>query len=206
MKTNMKITFPFSPGCPIAPACLIFGAILLFCASASAQLKNGNFESEFPVSDPTAGWTLVYVQSDPADLAIAGGSMQARRGSSGRGAHLKAATAGPAHAYFKQVVTNLTAGASYTLTIQRMQAAFQNYIDNGKVRVFASLVSGGVSNSVAGDGSATARSVAITAGGNGQIEVQLHMEKLSMPMDTADDYKSSKCAGWFDDASLALTP
>src|SRR5512137_1320975 len=135
---NMKSKFLLAFRCQLAPAALTFCVLVLWCASASAQLlKNGDFESEFPVADPTAGWALVCV-TPPGSLSIAGHTTQASRTSGGRGAHLRAAYSGDVgkvDAYFQQIVTNLTEDASYTLTIQKMKAGFQNYVDSGKLRV-----------------------------------------------------------------------
>lgn len=209
MKPNMK-KFPFSFRCQLATGTSIFVLTLLLCASASAQLlKNGDFESEFPVEDPTAGWALVCV-TPPGSLSIAGHTTQASRTVGGRGAHLRAAYSGDVgsvHAYFKQVVTNLTEGASYTLSIQKMKAGFQNYIDNGKLQVFTAMVSGSTSNVVFGDGTIDGPySLVITAAASRQIEVQLHMGTAALAADVPEDFKSSKTSGWFDDYALVLTP
>jgi hypothetical protein len=208
MKLNMKNKSRLSFCCQSASAGLFFGLLILCCASASAQLlKNGNFDSEFPVADPTAGWAIVYV-TPPGSLSIAGHTTQAAR--TGQGAHLRAAYSGDVgsvHAYFKQVVTNLTEGASYTLTIQKMKAGFQNYVDTGKLKVYTSVISGTTSNAVSGDGTIDGPyTVPITVAASRQIEVQLHMSTAALASDTAEDFKSSKTSGWFDDYSLALTP
>ncbi len=210
MKLNMKNKLPLSFRCQLATAGLTFGALILCCASASAQmLKNGDFESEFPVADPTAGWALVCV-TPPGSLSIAGHTTQASRTSGGRGAHLRPAYSGnigSVHAYFQQVVTNLTAGASYTLTIQKMRAGFQNYIDNGKLQVYTAMVSGSTSNVVFGYGTNDGPyTLVITAAPSRQIEIQLHMATAGLAADASDDFKSSKASAWFDDYSLALTP
>src|SRR5690349_17343619 len=109
MKINMNKKFRHQ----LASVGLTLVLVFLGCASASAQLlKNGNFESTFPVSDPTAGWAIVYV-TPPGSLSIATHTTQASRTAGGRGAHLRAAYSGDVgsvHAYFKQVVTNLTVG------------------------------------------------------------------------------------------------
>jgi len=206
MKNKFLLSFRYQ----LATAGLTFGVLILCCASASAQLlKNGNFESEFPVVDPTAGWALVSV-TPPGSLSIAGHTTQASRTSGGQGAHLRAAysgNVGSVHAYFKQVVTNLTEGATYTLTIQRMKAGFQNYVDNGKLQVYTAVVSGSTSNFVFGDGTIDGPySLVITAAPSRQIEFQLHMATAGLAADASDDFKSSKASGWFDDYSLALTP
>jgi hypothetical protein len=206
----MKHKFLLSFRHQLATVGLTFIMLVLCGASASAQLlKNGNFESEFPVADPTAGWALVYV-TPPGSLSIAGHTTQASRTSGGRGAHLRAAysgNVGSVHAYFQQVVTNLTPGASYTLTIQKMKAGFQSYIDNGKLKVYTAMVSGSTSNVVFGDGTINGPyTLTNTADANGRIEIQLHMSTAALAADASDDFKSSKASAWFDDYSLALTP
>jgi hypothetical protein len=197
--------------CPYRPAAggLFLGLAFFLCVSAGAQelLKNGNFEAPFPGSDPTTNWTLVYVDGGPSDFGIAGQSTEASRANGGRGAQLRANNWNYAHAYFKQIVTNLTAGATYTLNIQKMKAAFQNYVDNGKLKVYAAMISDSSSNVVFGDGTIVGPySLMITAGPSQQIELQLHVAKSAFPADVADDFKSSKSSGWFDDFSLTLTP
>ncbi len=206
----MKSKFLHAFCCQFALAALTFGALVLWCASASAQLlKNGDFESEFPVADPTAGWALVCV-TPPGSLSIAGHTTQASRTSGGRGAHLRAAYSGDVgkvDAYFQQIVTNLIEGASYTLTIQKMKAGFQNYVDSGKLQVYTAIVSGSTSNVVFGTGTNDGPySLVITAAASRQIEIQLHLYTAGLAADASADFKSSKASGWFDDYSLALTP
>ena len=194
---------------PAAVSGLFLGLALLACASVSAQelLKNPDFEAPFPGASPYTNWTLVYVDGGPSDFAIAGQSTEASRCCGGRGAHLRANNWNFAHAYFSQVVTNLAEGANYTFTIQKMQAGFQNYVDSGKLEVYAVVVSGSNSQTVYGNATSVGPySVTITADASRQIEIQLHMAKRAMASDAADDYKSSKCTGWFDDASLKLAP
>ena len=93
---------------------------------AQELLKNGNFEAPFPVADPTAGWALVFLdgKGGPGDFAIAGPSSEASTSGGGNGAHFRGNHSGPAFAYFKQVVTNLTPGAVYTLNIAKMKTGF----------------------------------------------------------------------------------
>jgi hypothetical protein len=189
----------------------ILGLACLLCASASAELlKNPDFESEFPVSDPTAGWALVYVNSAPGDFSIAGHTTYASRTAGGRGAHLRSNTSpGNYHAYFTQVVTNLAEGVSYTLTIQRMRVQDANYATATppKLGAYMSAISGSTSNYIAGDSSINGPySLVITAAASRQIEVQLHMYSGINAVDASDDFKSSKCSAWFDDCSLVLTP
>ena len=197
---------------------LLLGLAFLLCASVNAQelLKNGNFSDSFPVSDPTSGWALVYVDGGPGDFAIAGQTTEASAGGTvgiatggGRGAQFRAATWNFAHAYFKQVVTNLTPGAVYTLNIVKMKAAFK-YTDEGdppKQKVYAAMISGSSSNAVHGYSTNVGPySLSITCGANAQIEVRLHMWKGVMTDDVAEDFKSSKCMAWFDEFSLTQNP
>jgi hypothetical protein len=210
MKVNMKNKFLASFTNRFAAAATGVALLTLGGVPASGQLlKNGDFESEFPVNDPTAGWALVCV-SPPGSLSIAGHTTQASRTGGGRGAHLRAnysGDVGSVDAYFKQVVTNLTPGQSYTLTIQKMKAGFQNYVDNGKLRVYTSMVSGSTSNVVFGTGTNDGPySLSLTAAVSGQIEIQLHLYTAGLAADASEDFKSSKTSAWFDDYSLGLTP
>jgi hypothetical protein len=207
----MKNIFLPSFRCAPAAGGLFLGLAFLLCASAVAQelLKNGDFESPFPVSDPTAGWTLVFADGGPDDFAIAGPSTEASRCCGGLGAHLRPNNWNYAHAYFRQVVTNLTAGATYTLNIQKMKAG-DKWADEGPspiLKVYASMISGSASNAVHGFSTNIGPySLAITCGASGQIEVRLNMWKRSMSNENPEDMKHEKCSGWFDDFSLTLTP
>ena len=208
MKKRLPFPYRYQP----AAGGLILGLALLICASASAQnlLKNGNFESPFPVADPTDGWAIVFPggpDGDFADWAIAGQTLAASRTAGGRGAHLRPNNSGTIHAYFKQVVTNLNEGAVYTLNIQRMRAQFANYIDGDIQRIYMSEVSGLSSNVVFGNTCSNGPySLTITCGASRQIEVQLHNWKRFMSNESAEDMKHAKCSTWFDDISLTLNP
>jgi hypothetical protein len=211
MKSSIKNLFLSSFRYPLAAGRLVLGLAILLCASASAQelLKNGNFEAPFPVSDPTAGWVLVYADGGPSDFAITGQTTEASRCCSGHGAQIRPNNYNYAHAYFSQAVTNLTEGASYTLNILKMNAGFK-YADEGPsptLKVYASMISGSSSNAVHGYSTNIGPySLTITCSASRQIEVQLHMSKSWMPGELAEDMKHSKCSGWFDDFSLTLTP
>ncbi len=196
----------------------LLGLALLLCASVNAQnlLKNGNFSDPFPVSNPTSGWAVVYVDGGPGDFGVAGQTTEASAGGTigiatggGRGAQFRAATWNFAHAYFKQVVTNLTPGAVYTLNIVKMKSAFK-YTDEGPPplqQVYTSMISGSSSNAVHGYSTNTGPySLSITCSASGQIELQLHMSKRAMTDDVAEDFKSSKCIAWFDEFSLTQNP
>ena len=191
---------------------LFLGLIFLACVSASAQelLKNGNFESPFPVSDPTAGWAVVFpggFDGGPADWAIAGPSTEASAGNGGHGAHLRPNNWGTVHAYFRQVITNLTPGAGYTLNIQKMGAGFHYADDPAVARIYTCMISGSSSNAVHGYLYSNGPfSLTITCDASRQIEVQLHNFKRWMAAEVAEDMKHSKASGWWDNLSLQLTP
>jgi len=205
-----RIVFRYQP----AAGGWLLGLLVLLgvCAGGQELLKNGNFESPFPVSDPTAGWAVVFPggpDGDYADWAIAGQTLAASRVSGGHGAHLRPNNSGTIHAYFKQVVTNLTPGAVYTLNIQRMRSNFK-YTDEGPPplqKVYAAMVSGSSSNAVHGYSTNNGPySLTITCDASGQIEVQLHNWKRYMSNESAEDMKHAKCSAWFDDFSLTQTP
>jgi len=189
---------------------LLLGLAFLFCASAVAQtelLKNGTFSDPFPVSDPTAGWQLVFWEGrgGPADFAIAGPSNEASCPGGGRGAHFRACHPGPAWAYFKQVVTNLTEGASYTLSCCRMRVLDANHLN--VLNVYMAAISGSSSNFVVANAVDQGYSLSITCSPTRQIEVQLQYNKKTIPTDdTPDDYKSAETGAHFDEISLKLTP
>jgi hypothetical protein len=210
MKSSMKNIFlPFRY--PRAAVGLLIGLSVLLCASAGAQelLKNGDFELPFPGLDPTENWTLVYADGGPDDFAIAGQSTEASYCCGGRGAHIRGNHSTFSHAYFKQVVTNLTEGASYTLNILKMRAGFK-YADEGpspKLKVYASMISGSSSNAVHGYSTNIGPySLTITAAATRQIEVRLVVWHGFLPNESSEDFKHSKTSGWFDRLSLTLTP
>lgn len=208
----MKNRVPFAVCDQVVSGGCVLVLALLLCASASAQnlLQNGDFESPFPVADPTAGWAVVFPggpDGDYADWAIAGRTLAASRTSGGHGAHLRPNNSGTIHAYFTQTVTNLTPGQSYTLTIQRMRAQF-DYADGLVLqRIYMNAVSGSTSNVVFGGSLSNGpHSLMITCAASGQIEVQLHNFKRWMSNENAEDMKHAKASAWFDDISLTLTP
>jgi hypothetical protein len=210
MKTSMKNIFLSSFRYPRVAVGLLLGLAVFLCASAGAQelLKNGDFELPFPGLDPTDNWTLVYVDGGPDDFAIAGQSTEASYCCSGHGAHIRSNNHNYSHAYFKQVVTNLTTGARYTLNILKMRAGFQYAEDNPpKLKVYASMISGSSSNAVSGSSTTVGPySLMVTAAATRQIEVQLHVWHDFLSNESSEDYKSSKTSGWFDRLSLTLTP
>jgi len=206
----MKNKFLSSLRYPAAVGRLLFGAVLLLCAGAGAQelLKNGNFEAPFPVSDPTAGWTLVYADGGPSDFSIAGQSTEASRCCGGHGAHLRGNNWNWAHAYFKQVVTNLTEGAKYTLNTQKMKTAFQ-YSEGSppNLQCYATMISGASSNVVHGySTNIGVYSMMLTCSATREIVIELHMSHRPLSNISAEDFKPAKCTAWFDDFSLTQTP
>lgn len=174
---------------------------------AQNLLKNGDFESPFPVADPTAGWAVVFAEGGPADFAIAGPSTQASRCCGGLGAHIRPNNWSTVHAYFVQVVTNLVPGARYELEIQRMRGQFANYLDGGLQLIYMSAVTDGSSNVVFGNSYSNGPySLTLTCGPSGRIEVQLHNWKRYMVNESSEDMKHAKCSAWFDDISLRWVP
>ena len=214
MNTTLHDPRPRSRRCLPATGGLLLGLTLCLCASASAQelVKNGGFEAPFPGSDPTTNWTLVYVDGGPGDFAIAGPSTEANLGTgvSGKGAfgaHLRPNNWNYAHAYFRQIVnTGITNGGQYLLSIKRMKAGFQNYVDSGKLRVYMVALSGTSSNAVVASAAESGYSMVVSGSPTRQIEIQLHMAKDFMSNEGAEDMKHAKCSGWFDDVSLTWTP
>lgn len=185
---------------------LLGSALLLLVSTgdggAQELLKNGNFEAPFPGTDATTNWVVVFQEGGPGDFDIAGQSTEASAGGGGNGAHLRnLAPRWTTKAYFKQVVTNVTVGASYTLNILKMKRG-----DYNNLYVWAALVSGSTSNTVFGNATtAGPYSLSITAATT-QIEVQLRLTKDSLIPDLAEDYRSINCWAHFDECSLTLTP
>jgi hypothetical protein len=209
MKSRLLAWFCYHP--PVAG--LLLGLAFSLCASVNAQnlLKNGNFEAPFPVSDPSAGWALFFLdgKGGPGDFAIAGPSTEASALNGGNGAHFRANHSGPAFAYFKQVVTNLTEGATYRLTIGKMKTGFKFSDEGDKIKAYAAIISGSSSNAVKGYSTNSGPySLSITCSSSRQISVELHYEKLSFGWgaETPDQYKSAQSSAYFDDFSLTLTP
>jgi hypothetical protein len=202
----MKKTFLFMCRSSLRAMGSLFSSALLLLASTGAcgaqeLLKNGNFEAPFPGTDPTNNWTVFFQEGGPGDFDITGPSTEACIGGLGYGAHLRnLAPRWTTKVYFKQVVTNVTVGAKYTLTIQKMKRG-----SYGKLLVWASLVSG-ITNKVYGDDLIDGPySLAITSA-TPQIEVRLNLQKDSLDPDYAEDYRSINCWAHFDDCSLVLTP
>jgi hypothetical protein len=195
----------------------LLSSVLLLLISAGAcgaqeLLKNKDFEDPFPGTDPASNWIVVFQEGGPGDFDIAGPSTESAypygvsptwAPEGGNGAHLRnVAPRWTTKAYFKQLVTNLTVGAKYTLTLKKMKRG-----DYANLYIWAALVSGSVSNTVFGDSTVTGPySLSITAATT-QVSVQLHLTKNSLiPDEAGDDYRSINCWGHFDACSLTLTP
>jgi len=187
--------------------------LLLLCGSASGQnlLQNPGFEDPIDPegSNGTTNWTIVYAYGNAEDFSVddLSSTDRAAAGSS-FGGHIRARHGWFAHAYLKQVVTNLTEGATYTLTCGKMQSGFK-YTDEGdppNLSVYASLISGSSSNAVHGYSTNSGPySLSITCSASQQIEVQLHVSKKFMT-EGIEDVKYLKCSGRFDNFSLTNTP
>jgi hypothetical protein len=185
------------------------GFVFLFYGMASGQnlLQNPGFESPIDpeASGGTTNWTIVYQYGNAEDFSVAGRSTEASRGGTGTfGGHIRARHGWFAHAYLKQVVTNLLQNTNYTLS-GWMSCGFQQYADAGKLRVFFCGISGTTSNATPWASDTKSNySLVIPTGTNKQIEVQLHVAKDFMT-EGIEDVKFLKCSGWFDDLSLTLT-
>jgi hypothetical protein len=182
---------------------LLLALVWLAVASAGAQNFVRNPDWAQPLGPDN--WTVKFVgASSAADFWIQGRTTLAHRdkvygtwdgasnfdpffptGPCYFGGHFRPYTGGLCHAYFDQVVTGLTPGASYV--VSAWMAQFQSdYLS--KAQVYLSTLggaSGTVSNGTAyatgyvynNDGWAK-YSVTSTASASGQIEVQLHYNKI----------------------------
>ena len=162
------------------------------------------------MADATAGWAVVFpggADGDFSDWAIAGRTKAASRAAGGHGAHLRPNNWGTVHAYFRQVVTNLSEGAGYTLNIEKMRAGYKYADDPALASIYTCMISGSSSNAVHGYVYSNGPySLTITCAATRQIELQLHNFKRWMPAEVAEDMKHSKASGWWDNLSLQLSP
>jgi hypothetical protein len=217
----MKRKFAPPYPCHLAVRALCSIAVLLIGFSACAQnlLINGDFESPLGTN-----WTVVYgtdntssppfnAYGGPGDFAIAERTTFASRSAGGMGAHLRSNNDGQMHAYFKQAVSGLTPGASYTLSgwMKYYQAGFKL---NQKVRIYFQAVGGLGTNSTmdisANDDPDNQTNlvyhlyfVTNTADANGRIEVRLHLDKIEETICCDKQYIFN---GLWDDMALTLTP
>jgi hypothetical protein len=187
-----------------AARALVLGLALLSAGSAGAQnfVKNPNWAQPLGPDN----WTVQYVgASSAADFWIHGRTTLAHRdkvygtwdgtsnfdpffptGPCYFGGHFRPYTGGFCHAYFDQVVAGLSPGSNYV--VSAWMAQFQSdYLSKAQVYL-ATLggLSGTVSNGTAvangsvydNDGWAK-YAVTSTASASGQIEVQLHYNKIA---------------------------
>ena len=189
---------------------LLPGLAFLLCASVPAQnlLKNGSFENPIDPegSSGTTNWTVVYVYGGPADFAYADRSTEACKSDDGGsyGAAFRPNHCWHMHAYHKQVVTNLTPGAKYTLS-GYMHMGY----DNDKVSVYIAMYGGSDGTTVIsnrGTATRTLYSLTNTASTSGQIEVRVGERLEPFGAWGDEDPKSVKSEGWFDLFSLTPTP
>ena len=177
--------------------------------SANAQLlKNGSFESPIdpPGSAGLTNWTTVYVYGGPTDFAYADRTTEACKSDDGGswGAAFRPIHCWHVHAYHKQIVTNLTPNAKYTLS-GYMHMGY----DNAKLDVYIAMLGGTdgltvVSNR--GTGTRTLYNLTNTASAGGQIEVRVGEHQTPYGAWGDEDPKFVKAEGWFDLFSLTLTP
>jgi hypothetical protein len=217
--TKKPLVSPFQCRSAAGVLCLIAALLLGFSACAQNLLINGDFESPL-----APNWTVVYgtdntnvppyyAYGGPGDFSIAGRTTFARHNAGGMGAHLRSNNDGTMHAYFKQVVSGLTPGVSYTLSgwMKYYQAGFKL---NDHFKVYFQAVGALGTNSTI-DISTTDNPedqanltyhqyfVTNTADANGRIEVRLHLDKYveSVCCDKAYIFN----AMW-DDMALTPTP
>ncbi len=191
-----------------------FALAILLCAPVGAQttnlLKNFSFEDPIdpPGADGTTNWTTVYAYGGPADFAYAGRNTEGCKSTDETfpggsfGAAFRAIHDGLAHAYHKQVVTNLVPGANYLLTgYLHKDPKFNNDKYVPYIVLIGSL--GMVSNIAT-----TTReqySLLNKATANGTIEVRVGMYKDTF-VSTVGDCKFSKAQGWMDVMCLTRVP
>jgi hypothetical protein len=210
----MKRTFLSLTRCQATPAGLFLAVAVFIGGPAYAQnlLNNPSFESPLGPDN----WTVVYKYGGPGDLSIADRSTFAAHGNygTGFGAHLRSVHDGVYHAYFSQIVSNLTPGASYTLSgyMKYWEYTFEL---NSKFGVYFEAVGGLGTNSsidcVAMDDANLKTntifrlySVTNTAKADGTFEVRLHLKRNFSAVTCCD--KLYYINGMWDDMSLTLTP
>jgi hypothetical protein len=203
-----KVLFPFRSR--FSAVGVFLGLAFFLCASVSAQnlLKNGSFEN--PIDPPgwsgTTNWTLVYAYGGPADFAYAERSTEACKSDDGGswGAAFRPNHAEDVHAYHRQIVTNLTAGAKYTLS-GYMHTGF----DNNKVNAYIAMFGGPDGSTVISNRGTATRTLYYmtnTASASGQIEVRVGLHQQAYGAWNDQDPKFVKAEGWFDLFSLTPTP
>ncbi len=196
---------------------LWMGLALLTGASAGAQnlLRNGNFESELGPTNWVVQFSAPGIPSTdayggPGDFAIADRTTEGSRVVGGFGGHLRSRTDFTTRAYFKQIVSNLTANQTYYLTGYMK-------ITEADTKFHAYMEAVGGSGSPTADGRFSVRTPDATTGttqsqysleqtpdSQRRIEVRLRFEKLSMTPGEISYPKFVRYSVFFDD--LSLTP
>ncbi len=164
-----------------------FALSMAACAPVSAELLvNPGFEDAFG-SPPE--WTVTVVSGS---FGVSGrDSVSARTGS--YGGHLQISGASTGHAYFEQVVSGLTPGASYTIS-GWMRHVWER---TDKYHVYIEAIGGGAAQSSAYSTTTYAQyTISQTADSGGQLRVRLHLDKYATT--TSDKV----CDAHFDDMSV----
>jgi hypothetical protein len=188
----MKNVFLFSSRCPLATHRWLLSLALLTGSWAGAQNFVRNPDFERPLGPDN--WNIVYVgASSESDFYMHGRTTIAHRDKvfgtwDGNyfGLHFRPYTDAPMEAYATQIVSNLTAGVTYTVTAWMTQFQADN-INNSDVymqaiggttastpNVYGYLHSGNTDYN-----GWLSYSVNVTANSSGQIEVRLRYKKNS---------------------------
>lgn len=192
---------------------LAFGFFLV--TAAHAQIVVGNAKFDNPLSYPGANWTVVYVKGCPGDFACKGRTTRATYTAggpmSGTGGNFKPFHDAPMHAYFSQVISNLTPGASYAVTnwMHKPGSGEEGWYEGA--RVYLEVV-GGLGSRMAEyfpdpslftntppDNAQRWQKFAVTntANASGQLEIRLHFNH-----DGASGDKWFYIDGWYDDVGV----
>ena len=212
----MKEKHWFSFRSRFAARASLVGLGCLLGASVNAQnlLKNGSFENPIDPqgSSGTTNWTVVYAYGGPADFAYADRTTEACKpddpdypGGSW-GAAFRPNHAEYMHAYHKQIVTNLTAGASYTLS-----GYMHRFSGLAQVKIYIQMYGGTYgTNLVTIPDATTTRTkyfLTNTASASGQVEVRVGLQiKPEIADWNSEDPKFPRAAGYFDIFALTPTP
>lgn len=209
----MKNTFLFSSRYQLAARGWLFGLVWLTAVMVSAQtnyVRNPDFERPLGPDN----WQIVYVgNSSASDFMIHGRSTLAHRDKvfgawDGNyfGLQFKPYTDAPMEAYATQVVSNLTAGATYTVTAWMTQfqcdlvAKSQVYMQAiGMTSASTPYVVGYIHCGTESTNGWAAYSVNVKATVNGTIEVRLYYNK---PSYTANRKWLSALDAFYDDVSV----
>jgi hypothetical protein len=160
-------------------------------AAAANLVTNPGFES--PI-DPA--WTIEYVFGGPSDFLVKDRATVAEH-SGDYGLYFRNMHDGTMHAYARQVVTGLTPGASYAVSVWMKHVWDRTDVYD----VYMEALGGSASQtSPASTATYAQYTLAQTADSSGKVEIRLHFNKFS---DTTD-YEIAE--GYFDDVSLAPVP